>query len=175
MIIVVLSKFLYDWHNHSAESSGRKDLEKSDAVWERVHNNLLANKDEFKECYIEKGTLLYRVHRKPYEEPCREEFPNDENYELEKEYVKDLNRRLTVEFDNHWVSFTKSIDVITSPYFESKGLRGDVIVIKANKAIDISSFFKGLGFDEEEVVAPLDEKTLVEVLPYEEFVRKYVK
>ncbi|MCS8573798.1 hypothetical protein [Pediococcus pentosaceus] len=170
-----MDKFLHNWHNHSMSSSGRENLEKSDVFWTNVYNTLLANKAEFKECYIEKGTLLYRVHRKLYEEPCREDFLSDENCEPEAECVKDLNRRLTVEFDNHWVSFTKSIDVITSAYFESKGLRGDVIIIEADKAIDISSYFKGIGFDEKEVVAPLDKKTLVEVLPYKEFVKKYVE
>jgi hypothetical protein len=32
-----------------------------------------------------------------------------------------------------------------------------------------------LGFDEREVVAPMDKTTLVEILPFNEFIKKYKK
>lgn len=172
-------EFLYDWHNHSAESSGRKNLEKSDVLWGNIYNNLLDNKDEFRGYYVEKGTLLYRVHReyKNNETSLRKGYLDDDTYESEKEYVEYLNRRPNIEFDNHWVSFTKSVDVIKSPYFGSKGLRGEVIVITADKAIDIAeeiqNCFENGVYDEKEVVAPLDKATLVEVLDYPDFIKKY--
>ncbi len=171
--------FIKDWHNSSFDISGRDDLEETDNIWEKVYEAVIKEKEKCRSNYVAKGTLLYRVHREHenIKMPLREDFSDDEAYKSEKKYVEHLNSRPNIEFDNHWVSFTKGVDVIKSPYFESKGLRGEVIVIKADKAIDIAeeiqNCFENGVYDEKEVVAPLDKATLVEVLDYPDFIKKY--
>lgn len=51
-------------------------------------------------------------------------------------------------------------------------MRGFVIVIQPKKAINVYPF-KPMGFDEREVVAPMDKNTLIEVLPFVDFIDKY--
>lgn len=95
--------------------------------------------------------------------------------EAHKNWRADNNIK-AIDFNNHWSSFTKSTDVIGSAYFAEKRLRGFVIVVLSDKAVDISSRVAKKGvFDEQEVVAPMDEKTVIDKLPFEDFMKKYGK
>lgn len=79
------------------------------------------------------------------------------------------------DFNNHWVSFTSSVDTIGSNLFSSKQLRGNVIIISSDKAIDISKAVPENLSHEHEVVAPLSKQNVVEILPFKQFIRKYGK
>lgn len=53
---------------------------------------------------------------------------------------------------------------------------GFVIVASARKAVDISEMpARGFIREEQEVVAPLDESSLIEILTLNDFERKYCK
>lgn len=161
-----------EWANHSMESKGRKNLDESDKIWEQVYN-------EQKSLRLPEGELLYRVHTggdsrpeiNDYEDMGDSKqiiFNDDFQFWLDCQDIK------CIKFDNHWVSFTKEIDVIGSHYFSGKGLRGFVIVIRPTRCVDISSFIEK-AIDEHEVVAPMDRNSLVEILPFEQFIYKYGK
>ncbi|WP_434182135.1 hypothetical protein [Bacillus thuringiensis] len=59
-----------------------------------------------------------------------------------------------------------------STYFGEKGLRGFVIVVSSEKAVDISSRIVNC-FDEKEVVAPMNKETVNEILSFKDFMKKY--
>ena len=161
--------FISEWKNHQAGSIRRTNLDSSD---ERFENAFLKIKPD-NEAYVKPGTLLYRVHHKLLPKPSRKDFSGENEYQYELNYVNRINGTGKIDFDNHWVSFTKNPKVIVGNYFKSKGLTGDVIVIKSEKAVDISEM-SSLGYDEEEVVAPLDKRNVLEVLTLEEFEEKYI-
>ncbi|AUB54423.1 hypothetical protein GUI51_13445 [Enterococcus mundtii] len=163
---------LDQWINHSMGSNGRENLEKSDKYWEDFYNS----DPEYR---YPKGDLLFRVHSGGYDEPVLDDYVDrgdyqDKIFREKHDLWKARNDISCIEFNSHWVSFTKDVDVIGSDYFSGKDLRGFVIVMKAEKAIDISSF-KEKGFNEYEVVAPMTKDTLVEILDFDGFMNKYGK
>lgn len=171
-----MSDFISDWINVSIGGHGREDLNSSDKFWLNAYKVLL---DEKNDEFIFSGDLLYRVHNSGGPKPNYNDYSDygsyqDEYYNKASNFWKKCNDVDLIEFDNHWVSFTDSIDVINSGYFATKGLRGFVIIIKPKKSINIHPL-KTWGFDEREVVAPMDKTTLVEILPFNEFIKKYKK
>lgn len=160
--------FIDYWKNHPAGSTRRKNLELSDDIFE---NAFLKVKPDDAE-YVKPRTLLYRVHHKLLSMPNRNDFRSKDEYQYAIDYVKRMNGDGKINFDNHWVSFTKNPKVITDSYFKNKGLTGDVIIIKSEKAIDISEYNK-LPYNEEEVVAPLNERNVLEILTSKKFKEKY--
>lgn len=162
--------FFNGWINHSMGLNGRDNLDKSDSIWNNEYKIM-------KNSFIEKGTLLYRVHAGGYSEPIFEHYEDygsrqSEKFNEDYKNWKDNQSVDKIRWDNHWVSFTKSIDVIGSAYFGDKLLRGFVIVIESDKAIDIS-WQKTNGFNECEVVAPMNKNTCLEILQFEDFIKKY--
>lgn len=154
------------------ETKGRLYLEKSDPIWEKAYKNC----EEYR---LDSDSLLYRVHTGGYPEPTLSDFADrgddqEEIYKEEHSFWISQNDVSCISWDNHWVSFTDSINVIGSNYFNGKGLRGLVLVIKPKKAIKVYPF-KEWGFDEREVVAPMDKSTCIEVLPFDDFISKYGK
>lgn len=164
--------FIDKWHNYPMNDEGRKNLDKSDIEWEKAFENISNNPNKFSDC-VNKSKLLFRVHKGGYPEPKINPYDPIEYIEQLHRYWEKSKNINEIVFDNHWVSFTKNVNVIGSNYFEGKKLRGYVIVIKPKKSIDISSFFSNYGFQEDEVVAPLDKNTLVEILPFKYFMDKY--
>lgn len=161
--------FLERWKAHPAGGTHRLDLEVSDEIFENAFLKITPDYEE----YVKPGTLLYRVHHKLLSMPNRSDFNSEDEYQHSLDYVKRMNGNGKINFDNHWVSFTKNPKVITGSYFKSKGLTGDVIIIKSDKAINISEYYK-LSYDEEEVVAPLNKKDVFEIISYESFKEKYI-
>lgn len=158
------------WKKHPMRTSGREKLDKTDEFWELIYENE-------KELRIPEGTLLYRVHEGGLEKPELETFDDmGENYEeVFRVYYQKWEDSLAIDkirWTNNWLSFTNTPDVIGSNYFSRKNLRGFVIVINPLKGINISEFHNG-GFNEFEVVAPMDKSTLVEILEFDEFMSKY--
>lgn len=161
---------IISWKNHPMDNGERKNLEESDCFWEGIYSSETNLR-------VEKGVLLFRVHSGNYSEPSLEEYDDmGDNYEdiYNEEHQQwldnqDINK---IRWTNNWVSFTIDPDVIGSHYFSGKNLRGFVIVIKANKGLDISDF-TNIGFNEFEVVAPMDKSTLIEILEFKEFMTKY--
>lgn len=169
-----MSGFISEWINVPAGGYGRENLNLSDREWKNIYDKLLEEKnDEF----LFSGDLLYRVHNSGGTKPNYNDYDDygsrqDEYYDKAYNFWVKCNDINAIEFDNHWVSFTDSVDVINSGYFSTKGLRGFVIVVRPKKAINIHPL-KEWGFNEHEVVAPMDKSTLVEVLPFEKFIQKY--
>jgi len=161
--------FINQWKNHPAGTTRRTNLESSDKVFENVFLNINSSDRE----YVKPGTLLYRVHHGLLPKPPRKSFSSIADYQRELDYVNKINGTGNIDFDNHWVSFTKNPKIIVDSYFKIKGLTGDVIIIKAEKAIDISEYNK-LAYNEQEVVAPLDERNILEILTSKKFEEKYV-
>lgn len=178
--MISLSKFLIGWTEHYFGTCGRSELNSSDAKWELLYKKL-NDSDNIEDSNLSllKETLLYRVHRGLDEEPNYEKLLKEsgkdiakakERYEKSYEIWKEGKN---IRFDDHWVSFTSSVDTIGSHQFGGKLLRGDVIVITSDKAIDISNAVSARFSAEHEVVAPLSEKNVVEVLPFKKFIAKY--
>lgn len=160
-----LLEFVEAWVNPPSGSGRRNNLKETDDIWGTVYKNLVDNSQNFLEkVYVEPGTTLFRVHQVPSNLPKREEFDDAEGYEYELAAVKAKNSSISaqVEFNNHWVSFTDDPKVITEPYLLGKGLTGDVVVLKSDKAIRLTPV-GGRDF-EKEVVAPLDKNNVIEVL-----------
>ncbi|MEC5304179.1 hypothetical protein [Bacillus thuringiensis] len=163
------------WTNHHMSIRGRKDLVSSDEMWRKKFINLQNNKGDLE--IVKPNTLLFRVHIGGNDEPDYDDY-DDRGENQNEEYAHSYNDWLDennverIRFDNHWVSFTKSVDVIGSNYFGENERRGFVIVISSDKAIDISSL-RTRGFDEQEVVAPMDRKTLREILTFKDFIKEY--
>ncbi|EGP5070784.1 hypothetical protein E3427_002689 [Enterococcus faecium] len=160
------------WANHPMNSRGRDNLKETDKFWEEVYS-------KNKNLRFPEGKLLYRVHTGGYKKPVIDDYDDrgdskqrcfDDNYQF---WLSCQNIQC-IRFDNHWVSFTKEIDVIGSNYFYGKVLRGFVIVIRSTKSVDISSYIKK-SIDEHEVVAPMDSNSKVEILPLYKFFLKYGK
>lgn len=167
-----MENFIRNWLNVSMGGQGRLDLEASDKKWEEIYEILLKNNDDE---YIVSDSLLFRVHTGGKKEPIYENYSDHVNQsEVFKEvhdfWIKqnDIN---AIEYHNHWLSFTDSVEVINSDYFAEKHLRGFVIVINPKKAIKIGELKRGN--DEREVVAPMDKSTVVEVLKFDDFLKKY--
>ncbi|PGA92560.1 hypothetical protein [Bacillus toyonensis] len=167
------------WANHGMSIRGRDKLVTSDEMWDKTFIDLQNNKDdlEIQSLIVKPDTLLYRVHIGGNDKPDYDDYDDrgeDQNKVYEYKYKEwlDENNVEAIRFDNHWVSFTKDVDVIGSDYFGEKGRRGFVIVISSNKAINISSFRTKV-FDEKEVVAPMNKETLKEILPFKDFMKKY--
>jgi hypothetical protein len=167
---VKMMDFISRWHEHSMGTDGREDLEASDHEWKEYFDELMS-------WYVKPGTLLFRVHTGGDSEPMREDYEDgladdDNRFKEAHDFWLKQKSPQQIDFDQHWVSFTSDVNVIGSSYFASKGLRGFVIVIKAKKALSIAHNFK-IGVNEKEVVAPMDQSTLVEVLPFKAFMKKY--
>ncbi|HDR8112428.1 TPA: hypothetical protein QCY85_005460 [Bacillus cereus] len=167
------------WANHSMSIRERDTLVASDKFWDKTFIDLKNHKEalEIQSLIVKPNTLLYRVHIGGNNKPDYDDYDDrgeDQNKVYEYKYKEwlDENNVDAIRFDNHWVSFTKDVDVIGSDYFGEKGRRGFVIVISSDKAIDISSF-RIKGFDEKEVVAPMSKETLKEILPFKDFMKKY--
>lgn len=151
-------------------TNGRENIEESDKVWNNEY-------DVISNCYVPKKTLLYRVHTWGYEEPKKEDYDDRGEYQTEvfnreHQFWENQNDLTKIRWDGHWVSFTKNVDIIGSNYFSGKNLRGFVIVIESQEAIDIGMFKKS-GFNEYEVVAPMNKDTCIDVLNFDEFIIKY--
>lgn len=167
------------WANHSMSIRGRDTLVASDKFWDKTFIDLQNNKEalEIQSLIVKPNTLLYRVHIGGNNKPDYDDYDDrgeDQNKIFEYKYKEwlDENNVEAIRFDNHWVSFTKDVDVIGSDYFGEKGRRGFVTVISSNKAINISSF-RTKGFDEQEVVAPMNKETEIETLSFHDFIKKY--
>ncbi len=163
---------LKKWADHPMESKGRGNLAETDQFWEKLYL-------EKKELRFPSGELLYRVHSGGESKPELEDYEDmgdskQHIFEDEYQFWLDCNNTNCIRFDDHWVSFTKEVDVIGSHYFSGKGLRGFVIVLRATKAVDISSFVEK-AIDEHEVVAPMNRRDVVEIISFEEFMAKYGK
>ncbi|PGE93308.1 hypothetical protein COM62_27525 [Bacillus pseudomycoides] len=174
-LLVEISK----WANHDMSIRGRDNLDASDEMWCKKFIDLRNNKDdlEVQSLIVKPNTLLFRVHIGGNDEPDYDDYDDrgeDQNKVYEYKYKEwlDENNVEAIRFDNHWVSFTKSVDVIGSNYFGQNGRRGFVIVISSDKAIDISSL-RTQGFDEQEVVAPMNKETVKEILSFKDFMKKY--
>lgn len=152
-------------------SSGRPDLEKSDRVW----NFILEKK--LMPVYSTEDTLIYRVHNR-MPKPKLVDYSYDEG---SRRYEKDLHiwekqdDPKYIDWHNHWVSFTNDPKVISSDYFKHKQMRGLVMVLRAKNAIDISYLANQGVFPENEVVARMDNRQLVEVLTFKQFIAKYAE
>ncbi|MBY7131135.1 MULTISPECIES: hypothetical protein [Bacillus] len=174
-----LAREVSKWANHHMEIRGRNKLVISDELWDKTFIDLQNNKDDLKiqPLIVKPNTSLYRVHIGGNDEPDYDDY-NDRGKNQNKDYAYDYNEWLDennadrIRFNNHWVSFTKCVGVIGSNYFAQWGRRGFVIVISSGKAIDISSF-RPKAFDEKEVVAPMNEETVKEILPFKDFMKKY--
>ncbi|WP_271294783.1 hypothetical protein [Weissella confusa] len=167
--------FLVNWINHPIGSGRRLQLDVTDLIWENAYCKVISDPEEYSDEYVEPGTLLFRVHQKPVKEPLRDNHGTVAQYKNDLNYIRIRNQSIpvNVEFDDHWVSFTDNPNVITSGYFLQKGLTGDVIVLRAKKAVKIASI-GGLPF-ESEVVAPLHKSDVVEILEYEKFKQRYLE
>lgn len=161
---------ILSWRDHSMDNGERKNLEESDRFWQGIYSSETNLR-------VKKGVLLFRVHSGNYSEPLLEEYDDmGDNYEeiYNEEHQKwldsqDINK---IRWTNNWLSFTINPDVIGSNYFSQKNLRGFVIVTKANKGVHISDFIS-TGFNEFEVVAPMDKSTLIEILEFNDFMDNY--
>ncbi|MEI3892125.1 MULTISPECIES: hypothetical protein [unclassified Bacillus (in: firmicutes)] len=178
MKIEEIEKIIFDWHERSIGAKNDESSTEFDEKWTKVFEELQNNNDELKDLIVEPETLLFRVHTGGNDEPQRTDYDDQPTYpkvfeEAHKNWRTDNNVK-AIDFNNHWSSFTKSTDVIGSAYFAEKGLRGFVIVVLSDKAVDISSRVAKKGvFDEQEVVAPMDEKTVIDKLPFKDFMKKY--
>ncbi|WP_233041921.1 hypothetical protein [Enterococcus faecalis] len=169
---MISDEMLYGWVEHPMGLNGRENLGESDKYWEDFYNF----RPEYR---YSKNDLLYRVHSGGYDEPVLDDYSDRGDFQhiifrKDHDLWEAHNDVSSIKFDNHWVSFTKDVDVIGSDYFSTKNLRGFVIVMKAGKAMDISTFRKN-GFNEQEVVAPMTRDTLIEVLDFDSFMNKYGK
>jgi hypothetical protein len=166
--------FLNEWRNKSMNDTPRSNLEESDRKWEYIY-------DTFPNLRLPQGETIFRVRHGGCDEPEFSDYEGcgdnqQELFESARDRWKREQDPSSIRFDRHWVSFTKDPQVILSPYFQSKGMGGFVIVASAKKAVDISGI-KGWGFIEieQEIVAPLDKSSRIEILPLNDFERKYCK
>lgn len=156
------------WREHPMGTRGRKNLESTDQEWRfflKSHPKVA----------VPQGTLLFRVHTGGQSEPIIDDYSDTRNPVAEfetahEDWVNSLDLS-KIQWNGHWVSFTSLPKVIGSNYFRSKGLRGFVIVIQARQGIVLPKY--EMGFQENEVVAPMDKSTLKEILPFREFMDKY--
>ncbi|MGU3463083.1 hypothetical protein [Bacillus sp. D48C] len=167
------------WAEHDMSIRGRNKLVTTDEMWDKTFIDMQNHKNdlEIQSLIVKPNTLLYRVHIGGNDKPDYDDYDDrgeDQKKVYEHKYKEWLNENNVeaIRFDNHWVSFTKDVDVIASNYFGEKKRRGFVIVIASNKAIDISSF-RTKGFDEQEVVAPMKKETEIETLSFHDFIKKY--
>jgi hypothetical protein len=157
-------------------TDGRDDLDETDSLWNDLYSSLEKGEKIDGLKIVKKSTLLFRVHRGMEEPPEREEFEGrDSSKERYNELYSIWEKGSKVTFNNHWLSFTNDVNTIGSTYFGGKGLRGYVIVMSSDKAIDISNAVTTNLTAEKEIVAPLKEENLVELLPFKEFMKKYGK
>lgn len=164
------------WRNKPMDDVPRTNLDETDRFWKYAYDNGFGAR-------MSKGELLYRVHYgiKPemrYYSDWKEcgyssqEEPFNEAQRVYKFQIDPSN----IQFDRHWVSFTKKPEALTKPYFAQKGLRGLVIITTAKENVDISTIHTTTGNSKEfEVVAPLDKAQVVEILPFNKFEEKYCK
>lgn len=158
------SLFVKGWSNKTADDEPRENLGRSDQLWEYTYSKR-------EDLRFTEGELLFRVHSGGYEEPVLSNVNEIESFNERHQLWSDQLDSEKIRFDNHWVSFTKNPKALCRNYFAMKGLHGLVIIIKARKAIDIAAYaVKG----EEEVVAPRSKESLVEILTFEKFKKKYV-
>ena len=166
-----------DWVTHPAGKDRRSNLEETDIFFNDMYEDLLQSK-EFNSL-VDPGELIFRVHHRFSEEPLFEDYDDQINchqlYEIDHEKWRDQYDPEKIDFDNHWSSFTDSIESIKSSYFQEKGLRGLVIVMRVEKAIKLKNYISAHLVEENEVVAPLDKENVVEILRYENFLDKYDK
>lgn len=175
MNINTFQRFLYDWFNHPMRTSGRQNLDRTDKTWNDIYEKIIDS--EFEEELLFQGNLLFRALTGGKIEPKLSDYDDfgaeqEELFQRNHDFWVKQNDINAIEFDNHWVSFTDSVDVINSDYFADKKLNGFVVVTKPKKAINAHLWRKN-GFDEREVVAPMDESTVVEILPFDDFIKKY--
>ncbi|MFD3219294.1 hypothetical protein ACTFQO_03745 [Bacillus cereus group sp. MYBK29-1] len=172
-----IEKIIIDWHNRSIGVKGEDSLSYFDEKWLEIINKIKSSSnDELQDLIVEPKTLLFRVHTGGKEEPQLSDYDDQTNHhevyaEKYKNWLVD-NDIEAIYFNNRWSSFTKSADVIGSTYFGEKGLRGFVIVVSSEKAVDISSRIVNY-FDEKEVVAPMNKDTVKEILSFKDFMKKY--
>lgn len=170
-----MEEFVEEWIMHKIGGEARTDLADSDKKWEQFHHTLQGHDPKQ---LLADHQLLFRIHTTNQKEPQREDYDDLEQFKLDYQNYQAHrpDTRSEIEFDNHWVSFTDSFDVITSTEFAKKRMRGLVIVAKPDKAIKVYpqiTNVKGDFDDEKEVVAPLNEQNTIEVLNYHAFISKY--
>ncbi|WEV41652.1 hypothetical protein OZX57_06580 [Bifidobacterium sp. ESL0682] len=169
-----IADFIHDWRTKTMSAVPRDGLSFSDLMWTRIYRQCPSLR-------AVEGMLIFRVHHGGGDEPTLSEY--DDFGDNQQEAFREDHRRWvrqsdlrSIRFDGHWVSFTKTPKALCSPYFASKGLRGFVIVQKVKKAVDISDIEAwGAVNEENEVVAPLEESQVVEILSFSEFENKYCK
>lgn len=170
-----MEEFVEEWIMHKIGGEARTDLADSDKKWEQFHHQL---KQKDPNHLLADQQVLFRVHTTNEKEPQKEDYDDLEQFKLDYQNYQTHrpDTRSEIQFDNHWVSFTDSFDVITSDEFAKKRMRGLVIIARPKKAIKVYpqvKDVKGDFFDEKEVVAPLDEHTTLNVLSFHEFVANY--
>lgn len=168
--------FIENWRNKAAGGRRRTDQSTSDVFWEKLYKLITSEERSEEKSDISGIDLIYRVHdivKKP-DKNKYEEFGEVEYYQEEMEkFEKYSNGK--IDYDGHWSSFTKNVDVIGSSYFAGKQMRGTVVVMKPEKYIDISTITNQMGFAEDEVVTPMNRSNVVEELSFEQFMEKYGK
>lgn len=165
------------WINHPMRTEGRKDLDMWNSFWKDIYQKVQKFPEKFKEVYVPEGTLLYRAHTGGGIEPKLEHYKGycenqKKMFEKDHRFWREQKDITKIRWENDWASFTSDPDIIGSSYFLSKGLQGFVIVICSKEAIDISNYRVG-GFNEKEIVAPMDISTCVEILNFDDFMKKY--
>lgn len=173
-----MEEFVELWIMHTIGGNRRKHLEESDQNWEKFHQQLLQQHDPKQ--LLADQQVLFRVHTTLKKEPQKEDY--EEERAFKKDYQKFLahqkDEKSTIDFDQHWVSFTDDPSVIASTRFEKKRLRGLVMVAKPKQAIKVYpqvKHIKGAFYEEKEVVAPLKKDTILEILSFQEFIKKYIQ
>ncbi len=170
-----MEEFVESWIMHKIGGEARTDLADSDQKWEQLHCKL---QEHDPKQLLADHQLLFRIHTTNQKEPQREDYDDAAQFKADyQDYQTHRpDTRSEIEFNDHWVSFTDSFDVITSKEFAKKRMRGLVIVAKPDKAIKVYpqiTNVKGDFADEKEVVAPLSEQNTIEVLNYHAFISKY--
>ena len=166
--------FLNKWRNKPMTDEPRENLQESDLKWEYIYNS-------FPDLRLPTGVPLFRVHHGGGPEPVRadyEGFGEKSESLFEESHIKWEKEQdpSTIRFDRHWVSFTKDPMALLSTYFGEKGLRGFVVVISAEKNVDIADIPAWGSINaEQEVVAPMSISQKKEILTFRDFKRKYCK
>lgn len=170
-----MKDFVELWIMHKIGGDRRKHMDESDQNWETLHHEL---KQHDPEHLLADHTRLFRVHTTHQEKPQREDYDDQKTFEqaYQDYQTHEQDQQEDIDFDQHWVSFTDSLDVIGSDTFAKKRLRGLVIVMRPHKAIKVYPQVKDVegDFDQEkEVVAPLIKDNVIEILPFAQFIKKY--
>lgn len=161
-----MREFLHSWINVLIEEKDKKNQNTSDKIWDQIYESIIANNDTE---LIFSGNWLFRL----YTTWDNKTKYVEQNFKNEHYFFKNQNNTNTINFNNQWLPFTDSIDVIKSIYIAEEQ-EYFVMVIQPEKAINIYPL-KKIGVDERIVIAPMNESTVVEILSLDKFIKKYSK